>query len=196
MPGEYTENQDGSISIPDGSGKEVRFVKESDLLAVKGAREQAETGWETEKAQLRTDLAEANRLRDEAHQGKLQAQAAYEQQAEQFKDYDTYKTRLGELETQNTDLTNKITGYETELTDRIRNSLVSIGGNEEALKEKDLTQLKNLEEAATILGKTLTPNPNYDNGHRQHATAETAMDRARRVLAEHEERGHRMGTSK
>lgn len=38
----FTPNKDGTIAIKDSEGNEVRYAKESDLLAVKGSQEAAE----------------------------------------------------------------------------------------------------------------------------------------------------------
>jgi len=153
-------NNDGSIDLT-VEDKPVRFVKESDLLAVKGAREKLEQGWETEKATFNTQLAEANRLREESNSQLLQVQAAKEQLAEQYKDYDTHKTRVGELETNLVSHREKLASHEKELSERMHQSLIGAGATEESLKEKTLDQLRSLEEAAKVFGKSVKP-ANYD----------------------------------
>ena len=189
-----TFNQDGSVDIP-VEGKPIRFVKEADLLAVKGSKEKAEQGWETEKTKFQTDLAEANRVREESHQQLLQAQAAKDQLAEQYKDYDTHKTRVGELETELGSNKEKLTGYEKELGERISQALIGAGATEESIKDKTLDQLRSLEEAAKVFGREVKARPaNYDGGKAGGGGApETALDRARRILEEHEAKGHRIG---
>ncbi len=71
----YTSNQDGTMTVKDAAGVEVRFAKEDDLLAVKGSKETAEAKVkELESAQTTGNEAaktEAETLR----QGKLQAEA-------------------------------------------------------------------------------------------------------------------------
>ena len=188
-------NQDGSVAIP-VDGKPVRFVKESDLLAVKGSKEKLEQEWGTKETTFNTKLAEANRLHEESHQQFLQAQAAKEQLAEQYKDYDTHKSRVGELEIELGSHKEKLIGYEKELSERMRQALIGAGASEESLKEKDLNQLRNLEEAAKVFGRELKPRPaNYDNGKQGGVSApETPLDRAKRILEENEERGHRIGS--
>jgi len=162
----YTFNDDGSIDIP-VSGKDTRFVKESDLLAVKGAKEKAEEGWNTERATFNTNLAEANRVKEEAHQQLLQSQAANEQLKTTQTEHDTLKTRVGELETELGSNKESIGKHETELASRIRHTLITYhGATEDALKDKDLSQLRNVEEAAKIFGdgsKGGKP-ANYDGG--------------------------------
>jgi len=187
-------NQDGSVELP-VDGKSIRFVKEADLLAVKGSKEKSERDWETERATSQTSLAEANRLREESHAELLQAQATKDQLVEQFKDYDTHKARVVELETEVGSHKEKLTGYETELAGRMRQGLIGVGASEDTIKEKTLDQLRNLEEAAKILGGTLTAKPpSYDGGRPGGGSApETPIDRAVRILEEHEAQGHRIG---
>jgi len=189
-----TFNQDGSVDIP-VEGKTTRFVKEADLLAVKGSKEKIEQDWETEKGKFQTDLAEANRLREESKQQLLQAQAERDNLTEQYKDYDTHKTRVGELETELGSHKEKLSQYESELAERVRQSLIGAGATEESLKDKTLDQLRQLEDAAKVFGRDVKAKPaNYDGGKSGGGTApETPLDRARRILEEHEERGHRIG---
>ena len=191
MPEEptYTFNTDGSIDIPK-DGKPVRFVKETDLLTVKGVAEGKAQQWENEKAKSQTDLAEANRLREETHQSLLAAQAAREQLVEQYKDYDTHKTRVGELETELGSVKESVGKHETELANRIRASLLGHGATEEAIKGKTLDQLRNLEEAARVFGNKPTPTPaRYDGGQGGPAggdVPEKPIERAQRIIEEHE----------
>lgn len=189
-----TFNQDGSVELP-VEGKPTRFVKESDLLAVKGSKEKSEQDWEQEKGKFQTDLAEANRLREESHQQLLQTQAERDNLTEQYKDYDTHKTRVGELETEIGSGKEKLTGYEKELAERMRQALVGAGATEDSLKDKTLDQLRNLEEAARVFGREVKAKPaNYDGGKPSGGTvSEAPLDRARRILEEVEEKGHRIG---
>jgi len=191
----FTTNQDGSIDFMLG-GKAVRYAKESDLLAVKSAAEKQEKVWDNEKTQFNTQLAEANRLRDETHQQLLQAQAASEQLAEQFKDYDTHKARVGELETELGSHRERLSGYEKEVTERIRQSLLAAGVTEDNIKDKTLDQLKSLEDAAKVfVGLKAIParyagsKPVGGDG-----TSEAPLDRARRILEENAAKGHSIGS--
>jgi hypothetical protein len=191
-----TFNQDGSVEIP-VDGKPTRFVKEADLLAVKGSREKIEKDWETEKTSFQTKLAEANRLREESHAQFLQAQAANTTLAEQFKDHDTLKARAGELEQELGTHKEKLTAHEKELASRIRQNLIGSGAAEDSLKDKTLDQLRNLEEAAKIFGGHKPQPPRYDGGRPGGGSApETPLDRAKRVLEENEsKRGARWKTA-
>ena len=192
----YKFNDDGSLDLPI-EGKPVRFVREAHLLALKGSSENKARDWEVKEAKFNTDLAEANRLRDETHQTLLQEQAAHEQLKSAHSDYDTLKTRVGELETENGSHKENVGKLETELTNRIRTKLIKFHGvKEDILKDKNLSQLRNLEEAAEILGPGKGKPANYDGGGGPPgggSAPETALDRAHRILEEHEAKGHRIG---
>jgi len=184
-----TFNNDGSIDIP-VDGKPVRFVKESDLLAVKGGAESKVKEWENEKSKLLTQVAEANRLRDESHTNLLQAQATKEQLEARYSDYDTHKTRVSELEKELGSHKENIGKAEKELADRIRANLLGYGAKEDSLKDKTLDQLRNLEEAAKLFGNNKGGKPaRYDGGTGGPAgggVPEAPIDRARRIIEEHE----------
>jgi len=162
---DLTFNTDGSIDIP-VDGKPLRYVKESDILAVKGAKEKAETDWAGKETKFNTDLAEANRVREETHTQLLQSQAAHEQLKTTQSDHDTLKTRVGELETETGSLKESVGQHQTEIANRIRHTLITHhGATEDALKDKDLIQLRNVEDAAKIFGNGKGGKPaNYDGG--------------------------------
>ena len=191
MAENFTFNHDGSVDL-DVEGTKVRFVKESDLLAVKGGSDAKEKDWETEKASFNTQLAEANRHRDESNQSLLQERAAKEQLVKTYGDYDTQKVRVGELETENGTLKEGVGKFEEELAGRIRHTLImQHGASEEAVKEKTLPQLRNLEEAARVFGdKNKQGLPaRYDGGQGGPAggsVPESSLDRANRILEEHD----------
>ena len=184
---DFTFNKDGSVDLP-VEGKPLRFVKESDLLAVKGGIESKQKEWDTKEATYNTQLAEANRLREESHQNLLKTQAEKEQIASKYNDYDTLKGKVGELEKNNATLTESSGKYEKELADRIKKELISLhGAKEDALKDKDLTQLRNIESAASIFGTNGHKKANYDGGAGSGGGAsESPLDRAKRIIEEHE----------
>jgi len=193
MAENFTFNHDGSVDLP-VEGVTTRFVKEADLLAVKGGSTQKEKDWENEKASFNTQLAEANRLRDESNALLLQERAAKEQLTTQYGDYDTQKVRVGELETEVGTLKEGVGKFEEELAGRIRHTLImNNGASEEAVKDKTLPQLRNLEEAARVFGngnknKEGVP-ARYDGGQGGPAgggAPETPTDRANRILEEHD----------
>lgn len=184
-----TFNNDGSIDLPI-DGKPVRYVKESDLLAVKGGAESKVKEWENEKTQFQTQLAEANRLRDETHQNLLKVQAEKEQLVQRYNDYDATKTKVGGLEKELGSHKESVGKYEKELTNRIKTNLLSYGAKEDALKDKTLDQLRNLEEAAKLFGDGNKIRPaRFDGGTggaSGGSTPESPTDRAKRILEEHE----------
>jgi len=192
----YTNNDDGSINV-ELEGQPTRFVKEADLLAVKGASKTRTDEWENEKAQFNSQLAESNRLRDESNQKSLQERATLEKLQEQYKDYETHKVRVGELETEVAGHKETVGKHETELTERIRQSLIANhGAHEDALKDKTLDQLRSLEEAAKVFGSGTTIVPaNYaggPGGPGGGAAPEKPIDRAHRILEEHDASKHRV----
>jgi len=192
MAENFTFNHDGSVDLA-VEGAKVRFVKESDLLAVKGGSEQKEKDWENEKASFNTQLAEANRLRDESNTLLQQERAAKEQLTTKYGDYDTHRVRVGELETETGTLKESIGKFEEELVGRIRHNLITQNGaSEEAVKDKTLPQLRNLEEAARVFGngnKKQGVPARYDGGQGGPAggtVPEAPIDRANRILEEHD----------
>lgn len=188
----FAFNQDGSVDL-EVEGAKIRFVKESDLLAVKGGSEAKEKEWENEKASFNTQLAEAHRLRDESNNSVLQERAAKELLITQYADFDTHKRRVGELETEVGTLKEGVGKFEEELAGRIRHTLIiQHGASEDGVKEQTLPQLRNLEEAARLFGngkgKQGLP-ARYDGGQGGPAggsAPETSLERANRILEEHD----------
>jgi len=187
--------QDGSVELP-VDGKQVRFVKEADLLAVKGGAQSKEKEWNDKETKFNTDLAEANRLREETHQNLLLTQTERDGLKEQWGDYDTHKARVGELEAELGSHREKLGITEYALAERIGKALIGAGATEETIKGKTLDQLRNLEEAASIFGREPTAKPaRYDDGKGgTMGGPEAPLDRARRILDESEASGHRMGS--
>ncbi len=70
----YTVDKDGTIVAKDKEGKETRFVKESDLLAVKGSKETLESQLKDAQAKA-TGGAELKTELESTRQAKLQAEA-------------------------------------------------------------------------------------------------------------------------
>lgn len=160
--GTFTFNKDGSVDLPI-EGKPIRFVKEADLLAVKGGAEEKQKEWVAKETSYTSQVSEAARLRDEAHQNFLKAQAEKEQLAAQYKDYDTFKGKVGELEKSLTEHKTSLQKHQLELASIIKADLISKGAKEESLKDKTLDQLRNLQEASKIFG-TPRKGANYDGG--------------------------------
>jgi chromosome segregation ATPase len=160
-------------------------------VKVKDGAEANARKWEGEKTKFNTDLAESNRVRDETHQQLLQTQAAKEQMEKRYGDYDTVKARVTELEAEVGSHKENIGKHEKELTGRIHQNLLASGASEDAIKDKTLDQLRNLEEAAKLFaGKIGTPKPaNYDGGPSGPGAGSipaTPLDRAKATLDDHD----------
>jgi len=160
----FTPNQDGTFTIS-LDGKDTKLVKESDLLAVKGASETARTEYETNLAKHHTDLAEANRLKDEEHQQLLQERSAKELAETQATEGATFKTKVGELETKLTAAEDGRKQLEEELLGTKKSTLITFYHvKEDALKDKDLPQLRSMEDTLKIVGIPSGKPANYDGG--------------------------------
>jgi len=121
----YMANSDGSISITDADGKATRYVKESDLLAVKGGSEQAKTSFENQVATLQAQIADTNTKLNETKQLLLQETAAKEKAVGQLPEFDTLKTRVGELTTELKTANEKLTASEASVTAGLQNTLIT-----------------------------------------------------------------------
>jgi len=76
------DSKDGTVIAKDNKGVEVRYVKESDLLAIKGSKESAIKDAETAKTQA---IADATSKVEAEHQKVLQAEARVSSLEEQIK---------------------------------------------------------------------------------------------------------------
>ncbi len=196
----FTPNTDGTISIK-MDGKDIRYAPESDLLAVKRGSETKETAWGTKESSYQTQLAEATRVQGESHTNLLQERAALEVLTEKTKNYDTLTTRVGELETAAVTHTDTVGKLETEIAEHLRTALVGIhGAKEDAIKEKDLTQLRTLLESAKVFGTNggsgNSKPANYDggpDGPGAGSVPETPEQRAQRILDDAKATGHHFG---
>ena len=159
-----TFNHDGSVDL-DVDGNKVRYVKESDLVAVKEGSKSKVEQLDNERSGYQSQLAEANWLRDETNQLLLQERAAKEQLVTKYNDYDTFKTKVGELEKTVESHKARAEQYEKEVASRMRHSLImNHGASEDGLKDKTLDQLRNLEEAALLFGNKGGKPARYDGG--------------------------------
>ena len=71
----FTPNDDGSITVKDTEGNEVRYAKESDLLAIKGSRDELKTKLEAAEAAKASEDTANKAAVEEAHQKALKAEA-------------------------------------------------------------------------------------------------------------------------
>jgi len=69
------DEKDGTLTVRDTEGKEVRYVKESDLLAIKESRKSKEDVAKEVESAKTAAIAEANTKIEAEHQKALQAEA-------------------------------------------------------------------------------------------------------------------------
>ncbi len=149
--------QDGSIKIK-VDGKEVKYVKESDLGAVKGALSTKDG----EVTKLQADLATANTKASESHQDVLKGRAALEVAEKGSGESATLKTKVGELETKVADLEKAGGETATRLTDRVRSTLVDgFKIPEDKVKDMALDALEQTEKTLILTGAK-PASANYD----------------------------------
>ena len=154
----YTTNSDGSITIKGEDGKNVKFVRESDLGAVKVQLKDKES----EVTKLQTDLAGATTKYDTAHQDVLKERAAKEQLEKDAQEAGTFKTKVTELETQLAGLKTSSGEMATKLTERLRNQLMTLYKvPEDKLTGKALSDLETIESTLQLTGVATVP-ANYD----------------------------------
>lgn len=144
-------------AAPPVTPTEPKMVPESDLITVK-------KGAERKEAELLSQIAESNRLKDETHNLYLQEQAAREQLEEQAKEGATNKEQVVELTAKIAAAEESRKQLEEELLGIKRTYLATAYGvSEESLKDKDAGQLKNLEDALKLVGTKGKP-ANFDKG--------------------------------
>jgi len=154
----YTVNTDGSLSIKGEDGKTAKYVKESDLGAVKSQLKDKEG----EVIKLQTDLAGATTKYDTAHQDVLKERAAKELLEKDAQEAGTFKTKVAELETQLAGLKTSSGETATKLTERLRTQLMAqYKITEDKLKDKALADLETMESTLQLTGVATVP-ANYD----------------------------------
>lgn len=185
-PMTYTERGDGAIIIKDANAKDIPYVKESDLLAVKGASETARADYESKITQNLASLAESNRLHDETKQKLLQEQAAKEQLATKANEAATLKTKVGELETNLNAATAGRKQLEEELLGTKRSVLVTnYKVDPKKVEAMSLDQLRETEKALTLAGITAAGSParfDHGPGGGTAITAVNPLDQARQEI--------------
>lgn len=154
----YTVNTDGSLTIKGDDGKNVKYVKESDLGAVKSQLKDKEG----EVTKLQTDLAGATTKYDNSHQEVLKERVAKEQLEAEAKTSGVDKTKLESLTTELAGLKTSSGETATKLTDRLRNFLeTSYKVPKEKLEGKTLPEMESIESALQLTGVVTVP-ANYD----------------------------------
>lgn len=162
----YSFEPDGSIKIQ-VDGKSVKYVKESDLLTVKGASEQARKEYEDQLSKHQADLATANSKYDELRQASLQKDAALEQLQTKANEHATLTTKVGELESQLTAADEKRRTLEDELLGVKRDTFVkAYKVDPDKVKDMSLDQLREAEKSFGMVGFNANPKQpaNYDGG--------------------------------
>ena len=191
-PTTFKPTEDGAYTISIDK-KPVRLVEERHLLAIKGSSETKANEWNTERTSLQAKLEESNKAHETTRQQVLQEQAAKEQLMEKYKDHDTLLTKVGELDKELSTQKTLLQQHQEELAIRLKAGLLSYGASEESLKERTLDQLRNLEDAAKLLGKNFQKSATYDGGTGGGGSApETPTERARRILDTHDQSKNRI----
>jgi len=150
-------NQDGSITIT-LDGKKIKFVRESDLGAVKVQLKEREG----ELTKFQTDLANANTKYDGEHQELLKVRASHEELEKSAGESATYKQQVEDLTKQMAGLKETSGGLETRYTERLRTQLTEgFKVDAEKIKDKGLADLETIEQTLILTGYQPAP-ANYD----------------------------------
>lgn len=155
---EYNVEKDGTLVMKEGESV-VRYVKESDLLAIKGANG-------TKLKEFEAQVEGLTRERDTKHQAWLQEQAAHAKTAEQVKEFDALKVKAGEWEVKATTESTERAKLEEELTGMKRSQFITFyHAPEDKVKSMTLTQLREAEGTLALLGTKPGSKPaNFDGG--------------------------------
>lgn len=201
----FTPNKDGTISVKDSDGNEVRYAKESDLLAVKGSAEDiktkaaevtksAEEAQKANKAEIETANASLGTSRQDLLKAEVKITTLEEQVKEGAGSTEELAKAKAELETAKTsgaELTAKTLEYRRQII------VSTYGIPADTVKEKSMEELDHYEEAlkAVIATKGIgnfatgggtggsTPIAPLD---RAKATLEAAMDKRKQGFSQNE----------
>jgi len=143
----FTKEADGAIAIKEGEAS-IRYVKESDLLAVKGSKEAAESAAKEAIAARGTAVADATAKVDAGLQRALQAEAKVSSLEETIKQGTGSAAELAQAKA---DLAAAKTSSEALTTEhlKLRRDIViqKYGVPKETVESKDLAALTVFEEA-------------------------------------------------
>jgi len=154
----FEANQDGSITI-ELDGKKVKFVKESDLGAVKAALKEKDS----EVIKLQTDLAGVNTKYDTEHQDLLKERASKSELEKVAGESTTLKQQVEDLTKNLAGVKEASGGFESKLAERLRSRLTQgFKIDSEKIKDKSLTELESMEQTLALTGYQETP-ANYDS---------------------------------
>jgi hypothetical protein len=181
-PMTFTANKDGSISIKDGD-KEVRFVKEADLLTVKGGADaserklkDSETNWNTKESDYKSQLSQHT-------DAKLAAEARAKNAEDKVTSFNTIQ---GDYTKVKQDLEAEKTKGVASLTKALeyRRQLVvsTFGIPVDTVKDKTMEQLDSYEEALKAVSKAKGAGNYVASPGGAGAQTQTAEERAHKIL--------------
>lgn len=147
--------KDGAISLKDSEGKLIRYVKETDLLAVRGGREAAEKRVKdieaTHAASLETVKGEAESTRQKVLQAEAKVTSLEEQIAKDGNskaELEKLKTELVAAKKSGEELGNKALEYRRAII------VTTYGIPVATVEKKTMTELDHFEEALkAVIGK-------------------------------------------
>ncbi len=146
-------NTDGSLTVK-VDGKDIKYVLQSDLGAVKASQKTSEG----EVSTLQASLATANAKADDAHQEVLKERAAKQSFETEAGKSTALVTEVEGLKTKVTDL-EKVGGEQsTKFTERLRGILTDgFKIDPEKIKDFTLTQLEQTEQTLLLTGAKAQP---------------------------------------
>ena len=156
----YTLNKDGTLSIKDEAGTEVRYAKESDLLAVKGGSDAAEKRLKEAEAGHKTAVDAINLQLNEANDKLNRAEAARQQLEEQLKQSAGSAEELAGVKQKLAEAEQNAEALKTKVLESRRQLIVTtFRVPPETVKDKTTEQLDAYEEAlkAVTAGKGVGP---------------------------------------
>lgn len=185
-------DKDGTVVAKGTDGKEIRLVKESDLLAVKGGAAAVEKRLKEIEETHKTELDSANAKVSDTSNRLLVAEAAKEKLEEQLKQSATsaedvagIKKKLEEADKTVAALSQKV------LESRRQLIITTFSIPAETVANKTLEQLDAYEEALKAVASARKVGPYALAGGGGGGAPESPMDRAKRIIAEAEAKGRK-----
>ena len=161
--------EDGAVTVKDSEGKEIRYAKESDLLAIKGSRDDLQTKLAAAEAAKGTTneaiVADAEKKVDEAKNAQLKAEAEVETLSAKIKEHTGTTEQLEKLQKELVTAQEAGKSSATELLELRRTFIINTYKvPPETVKEKDLAQLTTYEEALKSVISSLGGNYAFGGG--------------------------------
>ncbi len=188
----YIANADKTISIKDEAGADVRYTLESDLLAVKGRAETAETKLTEADVTHKTAITDMGNQLSDAQSKLAQAEASKTELEGKLAQGTTTAEELAEVKKQLDTANGSVGALTTQVLDARRQLIVTtFGVAAETVKDKTKEQLDAYEEAlkAVGTGKGIGPYAVAGGGSGS-PTPVKPIDRAKAILADAEAKGH------